>query len=137
MGPEVSSERMLRGLRRELRLSPEQARAIEPLIEKRLGRMHEIRMAARPEIGEELRAMNEEIMSVLDEEQQEMWMRRLERMERELRPGFPVHRRGGRGPGQRGRGERMIRRRGPGGRGVPSGERPMRRREDFEERSNE
>jgi hypothetical protein len=110
VGPEVTSEQMVRGMRRELRLSPEQMREIEPVLEEHLARMHEIRMAARPQIGEELRAMNEEIMSVLDEEQRQIWMRRLDMMERELRPGFPLHRRGGVGPGPRGGREGM----GPG-----------------------
>ena len=141
VGPELGSEQMVRGLRHELGLSPEQMRAIGPVLDEHLRRMNEIRMAARPEIAEELGAMNEEIMSLLDEEQRQIWMRRLDRMEQELRPGFPLRRMGGNGPRRGGEGMGPgpgpgpgPMRRGPGG--PPEGP-MMPPRDDMQERSEE
>lgn len=92
---EFTGKRMIRGLQRDLDLSPEQVEKIEPILRERMQKLHEIRRKARPQIAEQLRLMNEEVSSLLDEHQKDLWQQHLARLQRKLRPG-PRRRRGGR-----------------------------------------
>jgi Spy/CpxP family protein refolding chaperone len=89
--------RMLERLERELDLSPEQREELEPIVQKYMQELHEIRRNAGRTIDEKLQLMNEEISSVLDEDQQRRWQHHLERL-RERLPGRG--RRRGPGPGR-------------------------------------
>jgi hypothetical protein len=88
-GPEFVSETMIRGLRRQLGLSPEQIEKVESILQKHMQKLHEIRMNARPQIAEQLRLMNEEISSVLTEQQRQIWQERLLPLQRQLRQRGP------------------------------------------------
>ena len=112
-GPEFASGRMVGQLRRELRLSPEQAEKIEPILKKHMETLHNIRIDARDQIDEALEQMNKQISSILTDRQKRMWESRLRRLQSPLHGGGP---RWGEGPGgQRYRGGQQERpRRGPG-----------------------
>jgi len=105
-GPEFVSETMIRGLGRQLRLSPEQKEKVESILQEHMQKLHEIRMNARPQIAEQLRLMNEEISSVLTEQQRQIWQERLLPLQRQLRQRGPRRGSGLEGPqfrrGQRG-----------------------------------
>ncbi|UCD00126.1 MAG: hypothetical protein JSW66_09635 [Phycisphaerales bacterium] len=116
-GPEFEPLRMIPPLRRDLHLTAEQTEKIKPIMDKHMGKLNQIRMNARSEIGETLKQMNDEIAAVLTDEQRAIWQRGLDRLERELHTGG---RRRGEGPGSgRFRGgeggrDRRDPRRGPG-----------------------
>lgn len=95
-GPEFESEIMIPPLRRDLGLTPEQADKIKPIMDKYMGKLNQIRMNARTEVGETLKQMNKEIAVILTDEQRQIWQQGLNRLERELHPGDW---RGGGGPG--------------------------------------
>jgi len=97
-GPEFVSETMIRGLRRQLGLSPEQIEKVESILQKHMQKLHEIRMNARPQIAEQLRLMNEEISSVLTEQQRQIWQERLLPLQRQLRQRGPRRGNGLEGP---------------------------------------
>jgi len=99
-GPEFAAERIVRQLQHHLRLSPEQMAKLEPILQKRLQKLDEIRANARPQIAEQLRLMNEEISAVLDEHQKQLWHEHLQRLQKMLRPGPGPHRRGSPWSGQ-------------------------------------
>ncbi len=105
-GPEFVSEAMIRGLQRQLQLSPEQVEQVESILQKYMQKLHEIRMNARPQMAEQLRLMNEEISAVLTEQQRRIWQERLLPLQRQLRPPGPRRGSGPEGPpfrrGQRG-----------------------------------
>ncbi|MGB2866314.1 MAG: hypothetical protein WBC05_23495 [Sedimentisphaerales bacterium] len=113
-GPEFASGRMVGQLHRELRLSPEQAEKIEPILKEHMETLHNIRIDAQDQIGKALEQMNKQISSILTNRQKRMWESRLRRLQDPLRgrgPGW------GEGPGggrYRGRGEQDRLRRGPG-----------------------
>jgi hypothetical protein len=113
-GPEFDSLRMLPSLRRDLGLSPEQSRRIEPILDKHMKKLVDIRIEARDEIAQTLKQMNEDISEILSDRQERIWNRDLERLQRDLRPGRGGPGRRGEGPGgprlRRGRQEG----RGPG-----------------------
>ncbi len=104
-GPEFSPIMMIPRLRADLGLTDEQTEKIKPIMDKHIGKLNQLRMDARTEIGETLKQMNDEIAAVLTDEQKARWQSGLERLERDLHP--PDWRRGpGPGPGGRfGRGE--------------------------------
>jgi Spy/CpxP family protein refolding chaperone len=113
-GPEFESEMVLPLLRRDLDLTPEQMDKIKPIMDKYMGKLNQIRMNARTQIGETLKQMNKEIAVILTDEQKRTWQQGLDRLQNELHPrGW--HR--GQGPGGR-------RFRG----GQPGSERPQFRR---------
>jgi hypothetical protein len=85
-GPERTADRMVQGLRHELRLSPDQRRQIDPLIQKHMERLDQIRKEARPLIENELRQMNDEIAPLLDDYQRQMWMQMQKRLPIEQPP---------------------------------------------------
>ena len=112
-GPEFASVRMVGQLHRELRLSPEQAEKIEPILKEHMQTLNNIRIDAQDQIGEALEEMNEQISSILTDRQKLMWESRLRRLQSPLHGGGP---RWGEGPGG-GRfrwGEQERSRRGPG-----------------------
>lgn len=79
-GPEYMSRRMVNRIVRELRLSPEQHELLKPIIQKHMKAMDDIRQEARPKISAEIKQMNEEIASILDDKQKEMWQYKINRM---------------------------------------------------------
>ncbi|OHB63335.1 MAG: hypothetical protein A2168_02445 [Planctomycetes bacterium RBG_13_50_24] len=113
-GPEFNSMRMIPPLSRDLNLDPDQAEKIKPILDKHMQKLNTIRIEARSEIGETLKQMNQEIAAILTDEQQQLWQRELDRLQRELRPRVSPRR--GEGPGgPRFRGGQQERfRRGPG-----------------------
>ena len=117
-GPEFESLRMIPSLRRDLGLSLEQSEKIKPIMNKHMEKLQKIRMDARSEIDKALVQMNEDISAILTEKQQQIWQRRLDRLQQDLRPRGP---RRGNGAGgfrlRRGRQEQF--RRGPGPFGPP------------------
>jgi hypothetical protein len=93
--PEEFSRRMVAQLTRELGLTLEQQEQINPVVERHMQVLDEIRNEARPQIRQELERMNDEIMALLDEQQQQMWKDHIDRMQRRFRdfrdrrgPGF-------------------------------------------------
>lgn len=85
--PEIASERMIRDLRHHLHLSPEQADIIMPILKEHLERMHEIRMGVRPQIVEQIRAMDEQISPLLNDQQRQIWRQHFQRMQKDLEQG--------------------------------------------------
>ena len=129
-GPENFSHRMVKRLTRELHLTDQQQKQVEPIIKKHMKAMNEIRGEARPKIRQELEEMNDELMAVFDNTQQQIWKQRIERMQK----GFPKMR--GRGehddrrPGRRrleheGQQPHQFRRQQPGQMPPPPGEHQM------------
>ena len=117
--PPIAVSAMIPRLQRHLDLSPEQREKLQPILQEHMETLREIRINAGEQIGEELQLMQDEISSVLDEHQRQLWRQNLQRLQDELHRGF-------RGPG--GRGERFR-----GGRerfepqpGPPRGERRRR-----------
>lgn len=93
--PEEFSRRMVAQLTRELALTVEQQEQINPVVERHMQVLDDIRNEARPQIRQELERMNDEIMALLDENQQQMWKDHIDRMQRRFRdfrdrrgPGF-------------------------------------------------
>jgi len=85
-GPERSADRMIQGLRHELRLSPAQREQIEPIIHRHMERLDQIRREARPLIEGQLRQMNDEIAPLLDDQQRMMWRQMQQRLPMEPPP---------------------------------------------------
>jgi len=121
-GPEFSPLIMIPRLRADLGLTDEQTEKIKPIMDKHIGKLNQIRMNARTEIGETLKQMNDEIAAVLTDEQKARWQSGLERIERDLHlpdwrrgegPGGPPFRRGEPGRDRPDFGPRDFRR-GPG-----------------------
>ncbi len=83
--PEFAAEQVVRRLGRQLNLSKKQMKQLEPILRNHMQKLHDIRMEARPQIMEQLRLMNEEISSVLSEEQKQLWQRHLRRLQADLR----------------------------------------------------
>ncbi|MEN6575940.1 MAG: hypothetical protein ABFD90_06315 [Phycisphaerales bacterium] len=83
-----------------LRLSREQAEKVEPVLRKHMQRLEEIREQGRTQITEELEAMDEQMATVLSQDQQRLW--------RDLMRGLP-------GQFQRGQGRFGPGRQGPYG----------------------
>jgi len=114
--PEEFSRKMLANLTKELHLTPEQKKQISPIVEKHMAAMDEIRSEARPKIRQELEAMNDELMAVLDNTQKQIWKERIQRMQE----NFARHRQRhspGQGPGDRRPDDR---------RPIPNGQEPPR-----------
>lgn len=79
-GPEYMSKRMVQRIVHELKLSPEQHQQLDPIVQKHIKAMDDIRKQARPQINKELEQMNEEILSILNEQQKNIWKDRIQRM---------------------------------------------------------
>ena len=108
-GPEYISNRMVQRIIHELHLDPEQQEQLKPIIQKHMKAIDDIRKQARPQISEEVKQMNEEILSILDEPQKQMWQKNIQQMQDHF-----TRMRQRRGPGGQRRGE---------GRGPSPGER--------------
>ncbi len=80
--PEEFSRRMVEHLTRELNLTPEQGEKIQPVVESHMKVIDAYREEARPKIRTELDTMNEEILSILDDQQQQIWKDKIERMKK-------------------------------------------------------
>ena len=98
-GPEYMSGRMVERIVRELKLSPEQHEQLKPIIQKRMKAMDDIRSQARPQINNELKLMNEEIIAILDEGQKQIWEDKVKKMQKHF-----TQMRQRRGPGDRRKG---------------------------------
>jgi hypothetical protein len=115
--PEGAVLALIHGVAPRLRLSAGQMQQIQPIFEKHVTRLREIWADGRTQIVEELKAMNDEVLPVLDENQRRLWHQYLQDLPGPFRHGGgPLHI--GVGPGG-GRGA------GPGGRfgfrhGVPA-----------------
>lgn len=88
---ERAPEMMLERIVPRLRLSPEQADRVEPILRKHMDRLDEIREQGRTQIAKELEAMDTDMALVLSPDQQRLW--------RDLMRGLPSQFR--RGPGGR------------------------------------
>jgi hypothetical protein len=99
-GPEYMSGRMVERIVRELKLSPEQHEQLEPIIQKRMKAMDDIRSQARPQINNELKLMNEEITAILDEGQKKIWEDKVKKMQEHF---TRMRQRRGSGDGRKGR----------------------------------
>jgi DNA-directed RNA polymerase subunit F len=86
-GPEFAAETMLHRIEPYLHLSPEQTKKMQPLLRKHMQKLQQMREDIRTEITEQLRQMNTEISSILDEHQKQLWREHLQRLEGQLRPG--------------------------------------------------
>ncbi len=85
-----------------LRLSPAQMEQVKPIFDKHVQQLEAISQKGRTEIVEQLKSMNEEMATVLDDAQMRRWQELLQGLPGEIRhvpdwygPG------GGRGPGLR------------------------------------
>lgn len=94
-GPEYISNRMVQRIIHELHLDSEQQAQLKPIIQKHMKAIDDIRKEARPQISEEVKQMNEEILSILDQPQKRMWQKNMQQMQDHFK--------------------RMRQRRGPGG----------------------
>jgi hypothetical protein len=109
-----AARRLLNELRDRLDLSPEQMDKIGPILQKYMGTLEEIRIAAFEQITKQLELMNEEVSSVLDEHQRRLWEGDIQGLHRGFRPRSPREERGHRGPPMRQYGPERGFRRGPG-----------------------
>lgn len=114
--PPIAVSAMIPRLQRHLDLSPEQRERLQPILQTHMERLREIRINAGEQISEELQLIQEEISSVLDERQKELWQQDLRSLQEDLRRGF-------RGPGRRGDRFRGGRERFEPPPGPPRGER--------------
>ena len=105
-GPEYMSGRMVERIVRELHLSGQQQEQLRPIVQQHMKAMDDIRRQARPEISKELKQMNEEILSILDGPQKEIWQDRIQRMQEHF-----IRMRHHRGPGDERRNRRHPERR--------------------------
>ena len=80
-GPEFMSSRMLERIIYELQLPPEQAEQLKPIIRKHMTALDQIRGSVRVKVSEEIKQMNEEILSVLQPPQKQMWEERMQRLQ--------------------------------------------------------
>jgi hypothetical protein len=105
--PVAAVKELLARIGPRLRLSEEQMRRVQPIFMKHVQRLDEIGQKGRTEIVEELKALNEEMVTVLDEEQGRLWQQCLQSLPGQIRhvPEWP-------GPGP-GRGPGFGRRLGP------------------------
>jgi len=110
---------MLERIVPRLRLSPQQAEQVRPVLRKHMSRLEDIREQGRQQILKELQAMDTEMSTVLSPDQQQLWRGLL----RELPGPFPRGPGGRYGPGPkgpfgpRGGGQGRLRR---GGEGTPT-----------------
>jgi hypothetical protein len=112
--PGVRAEKMLEMLDDVLGLSGEQKEKLGPVLKQRFAKLEKIHEEVWPQIAEELRLINQDISSVLDEAQSHRWAEHGQKLRfpGQFRPG---PRRGRRGPESFDRGPR----RSPDDRGGP------------------
>jgi len=110
--PEFASGIIVGQLQHELRLSPEQAEKIKPILKRHMEALDEIRLDARQQIDQALEQMNKDILGILNDWQKQMWETRLHHLQSPLRGGGPKWGDGAGGPRPR-RGPQEPFRRGP------------------------
>lgn len=94
-----------------LRLSREQAEKVEPILRDHMQRLDEIRDQGRTRIAEELEAMDEQMATVLNPDQQRLWRDLLRNLPGQFQRGQGRFGPGPQGPrGPRGRGQGQFRR---------------------------
>jgi len=103
MEPAMVVNAIVGRFRGELGITREQDGQIRRILQTRMGKLHEIRVRARPEIEEQLQEMKEEIAAVLTDAQRSRWEGIMERLDEEFHRGM---RRGPGGPGAGFRGGR-------------------------------
>ena len=91
--PEIFAEQMLGQLGRELNLTPQQRRQLEPILRQHHETLTDIRASVRPQIVSQLEQLNDDITAILTPEQADLWQRKVRRIEER----FPTFR----GPGRR------------------------------------
>lgn len=99
-GPEYMSGRMIERITRELHLSPEQRKQLDPIVKQHMLAIDKIREVVRPKIADELKQMNDEIMAVLNEGQKQIWTDKIQRIQDNF-PRMHQRRRTGRTPQDR------------------------------------
>jgi hypothetical protein len=112
--PEFAAVKMLDGLQHYLDLSDEQTEKLQPILLKHLQQLYDIRLGARSKIAEQLRQMNTEIASILNDHQKRLWHEHLQQLQGQLRERGPGPPRPPRGPYRHRGGDR-------GGERPPSG----------------
>lgn len=78
--PERGPEQMAKHIKNSLKLTDEQSLEIVPIIEKHLQVLWYIRMGARPVITDQLNEMKDEIEPLLNEDQQKLWKRNVQKL---------------------------------------------------------
>jgi len=71
--PEHASERFAAKVKRDLRLSEQQTRAVRAIFDKRMGKVEEIVREAHSRVAEQFEQMEQEIAGILDENQVRTW----------------------------------------------------------------
>jgi hypothetical protein len=80
---------MAKRIKKSLNLTQAQSLEIVPIIEKHLQVMWHIRMGARPVITDQLNEMRDEIEPLLDEKQQKLWKRNVQKLLEPLQYSSP------------------------------------------------
>lgn len=93
--PEIFAEHMLRQLGRELNLTPQQRRQLDPILRQHHKTLSDIRAGVRPQIVRQLEQLDADIAAVLTVEQAQIWQQKIRRLEEH----FPTFRGPGRGQG--------------------------------------
>lgn len=83
---EIPSKKMLTRMTKQLNLTPEQTKKIEPVLIEHMRNLIRIRLQARPQVRRELKSMHEEIKKLLNEDQAEIWDSKFKRLNQRLRP---------------------------------------------------
>lgn len=129
--PEYMSGRMVKRIAEELKLPPEQREKLEPIVQKHMKAIDDIRQDARPRIMDEIKQMNDELMAILDEGQQQLWQEKMKHIQEHFirmrnRRGTDAGRRDRRGPNSdRRQGERFHKNRPPEGQLPPEERSPI------------
>jgi hypothetical protein len=105
---EMINEQVVGRLQHQLNLTDTQRELFREILTKHINALHQIRQQARPQVAQEMNELHTEVMTILDENQQQIWQQNINRLrDRFLR---------GQGPGP-GSGRGLGRRGGPGPRG--------------------
>lgn len=107
-GLEAVNEQMIRGLQHALELTDSQQAQVEAIITKHIEALRDVREQARPRIAKEMNLLYEEVRSILDERQRQIWDQQILQLQNRLwqpRGAGPGEGPGpGRGPGPHGPG---------------------------------
>lgn len=86
LNPEAIAEVILEREKNILNLSSEQVEKLKPIFKNHIEKFDEMRAAAREQITEQLKLMNDEVSSILDENQRKLWQQHLKDMQRRWPP---------------------------------------------------
>lgn len=84
--PEDIPEMMTSNMKRQLKLSEEQAKKIQAILDIRITNVRNIMKEVRPLLHREIDTMHDEIVKILDKNQKEKWEKRFRRFHRLLPP---------------------------------------------------